>query len=163
MSETNFAGVLEVLVRAQVDFILIGGVAAIAHGCARATFDIDVVYSREKANLARLAAALAPHQPYLRGIPAGLPFFWDERSISQGLNFTLTTALGDLDLLGEVTGGGGYEDLLPHSEQIEIFGFAIRVVTLERLIQLKRAAGRPKDLEAVAELVALLEERDRNG
>jgi predicted nucleotidyltransferase len=73
----------------------------------------------------------------------------------------LTTALGDLDLLGEVTGGGGYEDLLPHSESIEIFGFAIRVVTLERLIQLKRAAGRPKDLEAVAELVALLEERNR--
>jgi predicted nucleotidyltransferase len=71
----------------------------------------------------------------------------------------LTTTLGDLDLLGEVAGGGTYEQLSPFTEEIAAFGITFRVVTLERLIQLKRAAGRPKDLEAIAELQALLEER----
>ena len=82
-----------------------------------------------------------------------------ERTIQAGLNFTLTTTLGDLDFLGEVTGGGTYEQLLPYTLEITVFGITCRVVTLERLIHLKRAAGRPKDLEAIAELQALLEER----
>ena len=80
-----------------------------------------------------------------------------------GLNFTLTTDLGDIDLLGDVTGGGTYDDLLPFSEDLPVFGSKCRFVTLERLIQLKRAAGRPKDLEVLAELQALLEERNRSG
>jgi predicted nucleotidyltransferase len=66
----------------------------------------------------------------------------------------LTTALGDIDLLGEVTGGGGYEDLLPSSETVELFGSRCRCVTLDTLIRLKRAAGRPRDLDAIAELEA---------
>ena len=74
----------------------------------------------------------------------------------------MKTTLGDLDLLGEVTGGGSYEELLPYSEAMTAFGVQCRFVTLERLIQLKRAAGRPKDFDAIAELQALLEERRRN-
>ena len=70
-------------------------------------------------------------------------------------------AAADLDLLDEVTGGGDYERLLPYTQQITFFGFPLRCVTLERLIQLKRAAGRPKDLEILAELTALLEERHK--
>jgi predicted nucleotidyltransferase len=81
--------------------------------------------------------------------------------LKSGLNFTLTTTLGDLDLLGEVAGGGSYEQLLPFTQELETFDVRCRFVTLEKLIQLKRAAGRPKDLEAVAELQALLEERQR--
>jgi predicted nucleotidyltransferase len=88
-----------------------------------------------------------------------LPFRWDDLTVAAGLNFTLTTARGDLDLLGEVTGGGTYEQLLPFTAEVTAFGITCRVVTLERLIQLKRAAGRPKDLEVIAELQALLEER----
>jgi predicted nucleotidyltransferase len=88
-----------------------------------------------------------------------LPFRSDERTIANGLNFTLTTTLGDLDLLGEVSGGGTYAQLLPFTQELMIFGITCRIVTLERLIQLKRAAGRPKDLEALSELQALLEER----
>ncbi len=87
-----------------------------------------------------------------------MPFKWDERTIAGGLNFTLTTSLGDLDLLGEVPGGGTYEQLMPFTQEFSVFGVSCRVVTLERLIQLKRAAGRPKDLEAIAELQALLAE-----
>jgi predicted nucleotidyltransferase len=79
------------------------------------------------------------------------------------LNFTLTTVLGDLDLLGEVAGGGTYDQLLPDSTKIRVFGRECLCVNLERLIQLKRAAGRPKDLEAIAELQAILEERRSTG
>jgi predicted nucleotidyltransferase len=159
----NFGALLPLLVRNNVRFIVIGGGAAIAHGSARATYDVDVVYARDPENLRNLASALQPHQPYLRGAPPGLPFRWDERTIHAGLNFTLTTDLGDLDLLGEVTGGGTYEQLLPASEEMEAFGVRCRFVNLEKLIELKRAAGRPKDLEAVAELQALLEERRKRG
>jgi len=134
-------------------------VAAIAHGAARTTFDVDIVYSRNPGNLHRLVASLGPLEPYLRGAPPGLPFRWDIQTIRSGLNFTLTTAAGEIDLLGEVAGGGTYEQLLPHTQEIQVLGVVLRVVTLEKLIQLKRAAGRPKDLEAIAELQALLEER----
>ena len=66
-----------------------------------------------------------------------------------------------LDLLGEITGGGGYDALLPASMRVQVLGVEVRCLTLECLIEVKRAAGRPKDLEAIAELEAILEERDR--
>jgi predicted nucleotidyltransferase len=156
---TDYSRVLQVLKSAQVDFILIGGVAANLHGSARATFDIDFVYSRKRDNIQRLAEALAPFRPYLRGAPPGLPFKFDVQTIRSGLNFTLDTALGAIDLMGEVTGGGTFEELLSHTVEVEAFGVKCRCVGLERLIQLKRACGRPKDFEAIAELQALLEEQ----
>ena len=159
--EANFSELLPLLVRHDVRFIVIGGGAAIAHGLARLTYDVDVVYARDPENIRNLSAALQGHKPYLRGAPLGLPFRWDEQTIQAGLNFTLTTTAGDLDLLGEVTGGGSYEELLPFTEELTAFSVQCRFVTLERLIQLKRAAGRPKDLEVIAELQALLEERRR--
>ncbi len=104
----NFREILPILIQNDVRFIVIGGGAALAHGAARLTYDVDVVYARNPEDLRRLAAALQPYQPYLRGAPPGLPFRWDERTLKSGLNFTLTTTLGDLDLLGEVAGGGSY-------------------------------------------------------
>jgi hypothetical protein len=85
----------------------------------------------------------------------------DPETIQRGLNFTLSTSLGDLDLLGEITGGGDYAQLLPDSIVIKVFGVECRCLSLRCLIDVKRAAGRPRDLEAVAELEALLEEDDR--
>lgn len=158
---TRFDQILSLLHHGGVEFILIGGLAGIAHGHARATFDVDVVYRRSRENMRRLADTLAPIQPYLRGVPPGLPFKFDENTIRGGLNFTLQTALGDLDLMGEVPGGGSYEQLLAFVEPRIVFGLEIKVVTLSKLIHLKRAAGRPKDLEAIAELEALWEERQR--
>jgi hypothetical protein len=155
---TDFAGVILALAQAEVDFIIVGGVAATAHGSARATYDIDVVYARSPDNIARLAKALAPLTPYLRGAPLGLPFRWDAETISHGLNFTLTTALGNVDLLGEIAGGGGYEQLRPHTIKISLFGAERLCLNLDMLIHVKRAAGRPKDLEVIAELEALREE-----
>lgn len=138
------------------------GVAAIAHGASWLNSDVDIVYARDPDNIRCLVAALTPYQPYLRGAPAGLPFCWDERTLLAGLNFTLTTSLGDLDLLGEVSGGGTYETLLPFTEELDLFEVQCRFVTLEKLIELKKAAARRKDVEAIAILEALLEERRKD-
>ena len=160
---TDYQTLIGTLVNGEVEFVIVGGLAATVHGSARLTQDIDVVYARSDANLERLAPSLAPLTPYLRGAPADLPFEWSVQTLRHGLNFTLTTAAGDIDLLGEITGGGGYESLLPHTLEIELFGHRCRCLDLEWLILTKRAAGRPRDLETVAELEVLLEERDVSG
>ncbi len=152
----DFAGVLRALSEAGVRFIIGGGAAATAHGSARLTQDLDVVYARDADNLRRLARALAPHEPYLRGVSPGLPFVLDEETLRRGLNFTLVSKLGDLDLLGEIVGGGGFEELAEHSIEIELFGVTCLCLGLRKLIEVKRAAGRPKDLETLAELEELL-------
>ena len=157
----DLAGIVGILADAGVEFIVIGGLAAQAHGSARLTQDADFVYRRSPENIARLCAALAPHRPYLRGAPAGLPFQLDEDTVRRGLNFTLTTSVADVDLLGEMTGGGTYEEIEPNTQTLSVFGRDVRVIDLPALIRAKRAAGRPKDLEATAELEALLAERDR--
>jgi hypothetical protein len=154
----DFGALVRVLTDSQVEFILVGGFAATAHGSARATFDLDIVYSRSSANLARIVSAVGPLSPYLRGAPPGLPFQFDVATLKQGLNFTLTTTLGPLDLLGEIAGGGGYDALLPYTLELRAFGVACRCLTLGKLIEVKRAAGRPKDLESVAELELLRDE-----
>ena len=158
---TSFATLLGSLHDAGVEFILVGGVAAVAHGSARLTQDIDVSYARSEANLRRIVAALLPHEPYLRGAPPGLPFEWSVETLRSGLNFTLTTRVGDIDLLGEIVGGGTYEDLVDHCITVSIFGRETRLLELPWLIRVKRAAGRPKDLELIAELEALREEIER--
>ena len=158
---TDYESLLRALTEKDVEFIVVGGVAAVAHGSARLTQDLDVVYSRSLDNIERLAAALREHAPYLRGAPPGLPFTWDRETIERGLNFTLTTRLGDLELLGEITGGGTFEDLRPHTIRLELFGLEVLCLDLEWLIRVKRAAGRPRDLEVLAELETILDERYR--
>jgi predicted nucleotidyltransferase len=156
---TDLPSLLGALSDHGVRFVVIGGMAGIAHGAARVTFDVDCVYARDEDNLRRLAAALAPFAPALRGAPIGLPFRLDEATLRAGLNFTLDSTAGPIDLLGEVVGGGGYEALKPRSIELVVFGRPCRVVGLETLIALKRAAGRPKDLEAIAELELLRDRR----
>src|SRR5437899_12334094 len=114
---TNFRALVRLLVEGEIKFIIVGGFAATLHGSARSTLDLDVVYSRERSNLERVVLALSPYHPYLRGAPPGLPFRLDFATLRNGLNFTFTTDLGSLDLLGAVAGGGTYEALLPHSRQ----------------------------------------------
>jgi predicted nucleotidyltransferase len=158
---TDFEALIRRLRESGVHFILVGGFAGTVHGSARTTVDLDISYSRSPENLARLADALRPLSPYLRGAPPGLPFVLDVPTLARGLNFTLTTSLGDIDLLGDIVGGGAYEQLLPHTRRVQVAGTDVDVVTLPRLILLKRAAGRPRDIEAIAELEALLEEERR--
>jgi hypothetical protein len=152
-----FRRTLDALAEARVDFVIIGGVAATAHGSARVTFDLDICYERSRANLERLSLALEPFHPRLRGAPADLPFSFDAATMRRGMNFTLTTDLGDIDVLGEIAGIGQYPDVLALSDSLYLLDRTYRVLSLEGLIRSKRAAGRSKDLEALPELEALLE------
>ena len=155
---TGFDSLLQLFGRHQVRFIVIGGAAAIAHGSARLTQDLDIVYERTTENLNNLVLALSQCVPYLRGAPPGLPFQWDRTTLERGLNFTLTTNLGDVDLLGEIPGGGTYADLESGAIRLTLFGVECLCLSLDQLIRAKRAAGRPKDLEVLAELEAIREE-----
>lgn len=159
---TDFGRLLRALVEANVEFVVVGGIAATIHGAARLTQDLDLVYRRQRENYDRLAAAMRDLNPYPRGAPSGLPFQWDARTIANGQNFTLVTSAGDCDLLGEITGGGTYEALLPHAEIAAAFGVEFHCLDLEHLIATKRAAGRPKDFEAIAELELILEQRKKS-
>jgi predicted nucleotidyltransferase len=155
----EFAPLLTSLTANNVRFVIIGGLAATLHGSARVTYDIDVVYDRSPANLDRIVTALAPMQPYLRGAPPGLPFRFDAETLKRGLNFTLTTTQGPIDLLGEVSGVGSYETVRAHAVEATMFGVQCLFIDLDTLLVAKKAAGRPKDLETIAELEAIREER----
>jgi hypothetical protein len=157
----DFATIVGLFADAGIEAVVIDGLAAQAHGSARIAQDTDFIYRRTPENIDRLVRTLAPHRPYLRGAPPGLPFRFDAGTIQRGLNFTLTTALGDVDLLGEAAGIGGYDSVLSGTIKLSVFGRDVLVLDLPTLIRSKRAAGRPKDLDAIAELEALLAERER--
>jgi hypothetical protein len=160
MADFDAPEMLRRLISGNVEFVLIGGLAMMAHGSAHVTKDLDVCYSRSPQNIARLADALAPFHPCLRGAPAGLPFQFDTPTIRAGLNFTLTTDLGDIDLLGEVSGIGGYDQARSQSDEQSIFNLPIRVLSLDGLIAAKKAAGRGKDRQHLLELEELKKMRD---
>jgi len=153
---TDYRALIESLARNEVKFIIVGGAAAIAQGSTRLTQDLDLVYKRNEDNIRRLVEALAPYLPYPRDSPPGLPFRWEPQTLKNGLNFTLTTTAGSLDLFGEIILGGNYEQLEPYSIPLQLFGHECLCLGLERLIEVKRAAGRPKDFEAIAELEEIL-------
>jgi hypothetical protein len=148
---------IEAFARHEVEFIIVGGVAMNLHGSARVTFDLGICYDRRRTNLKRIVAALAPYHPRLRGLPENLPSVWDEQALRSGTNFTLTTHIGDIDLLGEVAGVGSYADAFAASVAVPLYGIECHVLALDSLIASKRAAGRTKDLLALPELEALRE------
>ncbi len=152
---------IEALYKHQVEFIIVGGMAAVAQGAPVTTFDLDICYRRTPENHERLAAALSPFNPTLRGAPEGLPFVFDAKTLSMGCNFTLSTDAGDIDLLGELTIIGSYEALEPRAQTLDIFGFPVKVMHLRDLILVKEAIGRLKDravLEVLKETLRLSEE-----
>lgn len=148
---------------AGVEFVIIGGVAMGLQGSAHLTKDIDFCYERTPQNIERLARAIAPFHPLLRGAPADIPFRFDAKTIAAGLNFTLTTDLGDLDFLGEVSGIGVYKEVLASSEKKTVGGIDCPVLSLDGLIKAKIAAGRPRDLYVLPELRALAELKRKTG
>jgi len=145
-----------------VRYVLIGGLAAKAHGSPTLTVDIDVCYARDADNLERLAAVLGELAAVLRGAPADLPFHPDAETLRRGDHFTLTTASGDLDLLGTPAGTTGYEGLAANAQEAEVDdGLVVKVASIDDLIRMKRAAGRPKDRIELEVLGALRDETDR--
>jgi predicted nucleotidyltransferase len=153
---------LRALFDANVEFVLIGGAAMQMQGSAHLTEDLDFCYARSTKKMDRLALALAPHDPRLRGAPENLPFRFDAATIKRGLNFALMTELGWIDFLGEVGGLGSYEDVKKSSEVMAIFEMDCLVLSLEGLIRAKKAAGRSRDPEVIPELEGLLDLRKRS-
>jgi hypothetical protein len=153
----DFERALTVLAGANVRFVIVGGLAVTIHGSSYVTFDLDFCYSRDAENLSRLVQALQNYRPRPRGAPQDLPFRFDEATLKHGLNFTLVTDLGHIDVLGEVAGIGTYAEALAASQPTELFGMTFNVLTLDALIVSKRAAGRPKDMMVLPELEALRE------
>ena len=159
----DYRAIIEALDAEGVDFVIVGAVAMVLHGSARMTRDLDLCYSRENANLERLARALKRFAPSLRDAPEGLPFTLDAPTLRSGLNFTLRSAAGDVDLLGELTGIGGYPAVRRLSLVMNIYDRDVRVLTLDGLERAKRAAGRLKDLTDLAEIRELRRLRHGNG
>lgn len=151
---------LRALVPRVVDFVVIGGVAAIARGSSYPTYDLDIAYARDQANLERLADALAEIGVSLRNAPADFPFVADARSLASGANFTFDTEFGSFDILGDVAGIGSYEELRRDASMMYVKGFAVRVASVEHLIAMKRTANRPKDRLMLDELIVLADETD---
>lgn len=154
-ASADFSALICGLADAEIDFVIVGGIASILHGAAYQTNDLDVSYARDEENFAKLESFLTRIHAYLRGAPPDLPFSPDARTLKSGLNFTLRTDKGDLDLLGELSGIGGHDRVVQGSIGMRLFGREVRVLDLEGLIRAKRAADRPKDRLAITELEAL--------
>jgi hypothetical protein len=145
---------LSVLVNHHIRFIVVGGVAARAHGCPIHTDDLDIVYKRDASTRARLVQALRPFRPTLRGLPLGIDLPWTAETLAAGVNFPLNTHAWPLDLIGELVGGGRYEDLIDHTVLVRAGSIEFRILDRDTLMRVKHAAGRAQDLYTVALLRA---------
>ena len=153
-------GLKDLICRLQsggVEFVLAGGFGVITHGSALLTRDVDVACRMEPDNLIRLFEALESLRPVHRMTPQRLPFTRGQAEQGGLNNLYLSTDWGQLDCLGEIKGIGGYAECFSRSEALDLDGCEIRVLTLDALIEAKRAMGRPRDLHAVLELEAIRE------
>jgi hypothetical protein len=142
-----------------VDFVVVGGVAGYAHGSSYPTYDLDIAYARDHANVVRLVEALEEIGVRLRGAPVDLPFPLDPRTIQNGANFTFVTPFGDFDVLADISGIRSYDDLKASAEVKTIFGLETAVASIDHLIAMKRAAGRTKDKLMLEEYIVIADEQ----
>jgi hypothetical protein len=138
-----------------VDFVVVGGVAAVAHGSVAFTQDLDIAYAADIGNLDRLGAVLVNVDARLRGVTDDVPFVPYGRALRRTRVLTLATPLGSIDLLAQPDGAPVYEQLRSRAIRQSVAGVDVLVASLEDLIAMKKAAGRPKDLVAVEELEAI--------
>jgi hypothetical protein len=146
---------LERLVAEKVDFVVVGGLAAVVHGSAAITRDLDITYAGDADNLERLGRALMGLNARLRGVTDDVPFVPDGRTLRRTRILTLDTPDGAIDLLAHPEGSPGYERLRERALRAELAGVVVPIASLDDLIAMKTAAGRPKDLVAVEELEAI--------
>ena len=153
----SYEVVITALAKAQVEFVVVGGISAVLQGAPIITEDLDLCYRRHPENLVRLAKALAPFSPRLRGLPPELPAVFDERTLQFGTNFTLSLGEENVDLLAEMSGIGGYEQIRSQANEMIVGGERVLVLSLPQLIATKQAANRPKDQATLPLLRATLE------
>jgi hypothetical protein len=146
---------LEALVAADVDFVVVGGLAAVVHGSATVTRDLDITYAPDQANLDRLGGVLVSLGARLRGVVEDVPFVPDGRTLRRTRILTLDTPDGRLDLLAQPDGSPTYAELRQRAWKADLDSVEVMVASLDDLIAMKKAAGRPKDLVAVEELEAI--------
>jgi hypothetical protein len=158
---TDYQQALQALVDAAVRFVIVGGAAATAHGSARLTHGLSILYAREPSNRERLARALTRYTPAPRDSAASTPFALTADTLARSPHLSLTSSLGDLDLLSDLPGAGTYADVSSRAVDINLFARRCRCLPLPALIAAARAAAPegPEELEAIAELEALLEEQ----
>ena len=147
---------------ANIEFVVIGGLAAVGHGATFVTNDLDICYRPSAENIDRLTHLLREWRAYPRGWEAGLPFELDARTFQITPILTLQTLEGELDLLDRVAGLDGYETALENSVEMDALGVHFRALELSALIRAKEATGRAKDLGQLPALRALLALRDRS-
>ena len=145
----------EILDEFGVEYLVVGGQAEVLLGSSRVTTDVDLCYRRSADNLDRLTQALGKLAPKLRGAPPDLPFRIDAQALALGSNFTFTTEIGDLDLLGHLEPLGGYDELIGQAQKYTIGDLDLAVIALEDLIMIKQHVGRPKDRESLLQLLAI--------
>lgn len=153
--------VLERLTARGVDFVVVGGFAAVIHGSPRVTQDLDLCYSQDASNLTALGDVLTQLNARLYGVDEEVPFVADAETLKRTEILTLQTDLGKVDLLARPSGSPPYEKLKAAAERVDIGGLLISVVSIPDLLAMKRAAGRPKDIADIAELEAIERLRDR--
>lgn len=160
----HFKKILKILDEHQIDFVLIGGLAAIAQGCTFVTSDLDLVYEKTPDNIKKIVRALKPLHIKLRGkgLPPNLPFIFDETVFKNTLNFTLETDLGPLDLLAEIPGFQSYKDILASSDILDLYDVKCRILSIEGLLKNKKIIRRIKDQNHIAELEELLKLKKEN-
>jgi predicted nucleotidyltransferase len=153
--ELDAREILRRLTARGVDFVVIGGIAAVLHGSAQATFDLDICYATDAGNLAALADVLTDLHARLKGVDRGLPFVPDARTLRGVELLTMLTDKGELDVIARPSGSPGYETLRRQAARLDLGGFSVLVASIEHLIAMKLAAGRTKDHAAVEELEAI--------
>jgi hypothetical protein len=155
-TELDVERLLRALVDGRVDFVVIGGVAAVLHGSARATFDLDICFANEAGNLHALGGVLTSLDARLRGVAEDVPFVADGATLKRVDVLTLSTVAGDLDVLRVPSGAPRYDVLRAHADRFDVGGFEVLVASIEDLIAMKTAADRDKDRLDLAELEAIL-------
>lgn len=156
----DFRRALAVLAAHEVEFVVVGGISAVLNGAPVVTLDLDVVHRRSPENVRRLLAALRSIDARYRHDPRGL-VPEEPHLLGPGHNL-LRTDCGPLDVLGTIDPDLSWDDLLPDSEELLVGpDLSVRVLTLRRLVELKAASGRSKDLAVLPTLRATLAEVER--
>lgn len=155
------AALVEALVEGGVDFVIIGGVAVILQAMPRFTKDLDICYSTDQVNLDALGNVLVAQGARLRGIPETVPFVPDGRTLRRTQIMCLTTPVGDIDLLVNPDGAPPYSALRRHADVMDLGGQSVRIASIEDMLAMKRAAGRPQDLVDLESLEAARRRRRR--